>query len=67
MITLTKGQCRELEQALRAAADNLVYVIEECRDPNLYIDMDVVLQLQEAQQMLDQAIGDTHGTRRDNW
>jgi hypothetical protein len=46
MKELTRGELRCVEQALRAAADNIVYAIEEGRD--IYIEDDVLDQIREA-------------------
>ena len=46
MKELTRGELRFIEQALRSAADNIVYAIEEGND--IYIEEDVLDQIREA-------------------
>ena len=50
MRELTKGELRFVEQSLRAAADNIVYAIEEGHD--IYIEDDVLVQIREAIQII---------------
>ena len=46
MKELTREELRVVEQALRSAADNIVYAIEEGHD--IYIEEDVLEQIREA-------------------
>lgn len=56
---ISRQEARLLEQALRAAADNIVYILEECQDPDMYIEDDVVVQLREALKIIEELLYDS--------
>lgn len=54
MISLTKGELRHIEQALRSSADNIVYILEESVD--VYVEDDVLVQINEALTIIERLL-----------